>query len=112
MKQAIILRTDLGMEKGKLVSQGCHASIASFLNANSQKRENWISSGMKKIVLKVKTEKELIDIFKAAKREKLTCEIITDAGLTQLKEPSKTAVGIGPDSDEKIDKITNKLKLL
>ena len=111
MKQAIIVRTDLDMGKGKLVSQGAHASIASFLNASLEKRNNWISSGMKKIVLKVNSEKELIDIFKLAKKEKLTCEIITDAGLTQI-ESSKTAVGIGPDADEKIDRITGKLKLL
>jgi len=111
MKQAIIIRTDLEMDKGKQVSQGAHASIASFLLSPKEKQERWLKEGMKKIVLKVKTESELIEIFKAAKREKLPCEIINDAGLTQI-EPSKTAVGIGPDADEKIDKITGKLKLL
>ena len=33
MKQAIILRIDLGMGKGKLVAQGSHASLAAFLEA-------------------------------------------------------------------------------
>ena len=27
MKQIIILRTDLGMRKGKMVAQGCHVSV-------------------------------------------------------------------------------------
>lgn len=111
MKQAIIVRTDLKMGKGKIGSQCAHASISSFLMTDKNKQGRWLSEGMKKVVLKVRDEKELIDIFRKAKKEKLAAEIITDAGLTQI-EPSKTAVGIGPDSDNKIDKITGKLKLL
>ncbi len=111
MKQAIIIRTDLKMDKGKIASQAAHASVAAFLEADIAKREKWLAHGMKKIVLKVKSEKELIDVYKKAKREKIRSVLITDAGLTQI-EPSNTSVGIGPDDDEKIDGITGKLKLL
>lgn len=112
MKQAIIIRKDLGMDKGKLVSQGCHASVSSFLKTDAKTREKWLSEGMKKVVLKVNSEEELENIYIMAKREKLPCMIIIDAAKTQLKHPEKTAVGIGPASDSKIDKITGKLKLL
>ena len=112
MKQAIIMRTDLKMGKGKLCSQSCHASIAAFLKSDKKDREMWISKGMKKVVLKVSSEKELMSLYKLAKKEKLPCEIISDAGLTQLELGTVTALGIGPADDKKIDKITGKLKLL
>jgi PTH2 family peptidyl-tRNA hydrolase len=112
MKQAIIMRTDLKMDKGKLCSQSCHASLDAFLNSKKQDIEKWISEGMKKVVLKVPSEKELMNLYKLAKKEKLPCEIISDAGLTQIEPGAVTALGIGPADDKKIDKITGKLKLL
>lgn len=110
-KQAIVVRADLKMGKGKIASQSGHASIASFLKSDKRDREKWIKSGMKKVVLKVSSEKELKDLYKLAKKEKLPCELIIDKGLTQIP-PSITALGIGPSEDKKIDKITRKLKLL
>ncbi len=112
MKQAIIVRTDLKMGKGKIASQVAHASIAAFLKAGFFKKRKWLKEGMKKVVLKVNSEKDLLEIYEKAKKMKLPAEIIRDAGLTQIKAGSVTAVGIGPDEDEKIDKITGHLKLL
>jgi PTH2 family peptidyl-tRNA hydrolase len=112
MKQAIIIRTDLKMGKGKIASQCSHASIAAFLNASKEDKEEWVSGGMKKIILKASGEKELMNLFKEAKKEKLPSELIRDAGLTQIEPGSMTALGIGPAEDGKIDKITGKLKLL
>ena len=31
-KQVIIMRKDLGMRKGKMIAQGCHASMAAIIN--------------------------------------------------------------------------------
>jgi PTH2 family peptidyl-tRNA hydrolase len=112
MKQAIIIRKDLKMGKGKQISQACHASISSYLKARKSDKEEWIRSGMKKVVLKVDDLKELKNIHKLAKSNKLPCELIRDAGLTQVKPRTTTALGIGPASDKKINKITSKLKLL
>ena len=112
MKQVIILRKDLKMSVGKQISQACHASIASFLKSDKRIRERWINEGMKKIVLKVSSEKEIKEFYKLAKKEKLPCELINDAGLTQIKPGTITALGIGPEEDKKINKITGKLKLL
>lgn len=112
MKQAVIIRTDLDMSKGKLVSQGSHASLAAFAKSEPKKRERWEREGSKKVVLKVGGEKELVDAYKMAVRAGLAAALITDRGLTQVEPGTKTAVGIGPDEDERIDRITGKLKLL
>ncbi len=112
MKQAIILRKDLKMSCGKMISQGCHASLASYLKSDSYTRKAWVLHGMKKVVVKVSGEKELVKLFVKAKKEKLPSAIISDAGLTQVKSGDRTAVGIGPASDDVIDTITGKLKLL
>jgi peptidyl-tRNA hydrolase, PTH2 family len=112
MKQAIIIRTDLKMGKGKMCSQSCHASIGAFLKTDGKVRERWLNEGMKKVVLKVASEKELKDLYKEARKEKLVCELISDAGLTQVEEGTVTSLGIGPDADSRINKLTGKLKLL
>ena len=112
MKQAIVIRTDLKMDKGKIASQVSHASVASFLKAKMSVKKEWLATGMKKVVLKVSSESELKKLYNLARKNKLPCELIRDRGLTQIEPGSVTALGIGPDKDSKIDKITGKLKLL
>lgn len=111
-KQVIVLRTDLDISKGKLAAQACHASVESVLRSDSKTVQKWRESGAKKVVLKVGSETELKKIQQLAAKAKLVSVLISDAGLTQLKPGTKTAVGIGPDAETKIDKITGKLKLL
>ena len=111
-KQVIVLRTDLEISKGKLAAQACHASVESVLRSDAKTVQKWRESGAKKVVLKVSSETELKSIQQKAAKAKLVSVLISDAGLTQLKPGTKTAVGIGPDAEVKIDKITGKLKLL
>lgn len=113
-KQVIVLRTDLGMGKGKIASQAAHASIEAFLKTQKKDSflaENWLRQGMPKIVLKVKSEKELLELFEQAKK-RFSCALIRDAGRTQVEEGSITALGIGPVSGNEVDKLTGKMKLL
>ena len=69
------------------------------------------SGGSKKIALKISSEKELLELQKLAKKEKLNTVLIRDGGLTQVDPGTKTALAIGPDLENKIDKICSKLKL-
>lgn len=112
MKQVILCRVDLKMPKGKLSAMVAHASVEATLNSSEEKVQEWKRGGMKKIVLKVKDEKELIEYQKKAKSAKLITSLITDAGKTFFKEPTRTCLAIGPDKEEKIDKVTGKLKML
>ena len=113
-KQAIVVRTDLKMGKGKIAVQCCHASIDSFLK--TQKKfpewaEEWREQGMQKVVLKISSQRELTELFEKVKKE-LPSSLIHDAGRTQIKEGSITCIGLGPAPEEKINKFTGKLKLL
>ena len=44
-KQAIVVRTDLGMGKGKLVAQCSHASLEAFLKTSAVIRQAWRAVG-------------------------------------------------------------------
>lgn len=113
-KQVIILRTDLNMGKGKLVAQGAHASLEAFMKTQKQHpdwAELWHKEGMKKIVLKVESERALIDIFHEMKSI-IPAAMITDAGHTQVEPGTKTAVGIGPAPEADLDVFVSKYRLL
>lgn len=112
LKQVILVRQDLKLPKGKLSAQAAHASVEAVLKSSSTTVKEWRSQGMAKIVLKVKDEKELLHYFQLAKDSNLTASLITDAGRTVIAPGTKTCVGIGPDDEEEIDKITGKLSLL
>jgi len=111
-KQVIIIRNDLGMRTGKKCVQCCHASLGSYKKTDKSIIKKWESEGQKKVVLEVNSKGELIKLFNRTKKEKIPCFLVEDAGLTELKPGSITALGIGPDDEKKIDKITGSIKLL
>ena len=112
MKQAILIRQDLNLPKGKLASQCSHAAVECTLKSDKNKVKDWHNQGMAKIVLKVKDLKELMKFKELAGKNDLKVALIKDAGLTEFEKPEITCLGIGPDKEEKIDKITGKLKIL
>ena len=114
--QVLVVRTDLKMGKGKIAAQCAHASLAAYLKAMNEKKysewaENWIEEGMQKIVVKVQSEKELLELFEQVKN-KFPTALVTDAGHTQIAPGSKTCVGIGPAKESELKKYTGHLKLL
>jgi len=111
-KQAIVVRTDLKMGKGKIGAQSAHASILALDKSDERDAREWRAEGMKKICLKVASERELIEVFNQAKRARLPCALVHDAGYTQIEAGTATAVGIGPAEENKVDAVTGKLKLL
>ncbi len=112
MKQVILVREDLKLPNGKMSVQVAHAAVEAVLRSSKSKVEEWHNEGMKKVVLKVKDLDELKKYQQLAKAGKLVAAIITDAGRTVVEPGTITCLGIGPDDDEKIDKITGNLKML
>ncbi|MFH1638291.1 MAG: peptidyl-tRNA hydrolase Pth2 [Candidatus Woesearchaeota archaeon] len=112
LKQAILVRQDLKMDKGKMAVQVAHASVDAVLKSDRKMVQDWKEEGMKKIVMKVPGKKELIRYMQEAKDFGLKTALITDAAKTFFNEPTTTCLAIGPDEEEEIDKVTGKLKIL
>jgi PTH2 family peptidyl-tRNA hydrolase len=111
-KQAVLVRQDLNLPKGKMASQAAHASVEAVLRAKKELVKSWRKEGMGKIVLKVKDDKELYKYVQQAKDEGITTSIITDAGHTVVEPGTVTCAALGPDTAENIDRIISELKLM
>ncbi len=132
VKQVIVMRTDLKMRKGKMISQGAHASMI-FLSERiryfgfqsndgefaypdlhfTQEEKEWIQGSFVKICLQVDSEEDLDRIFNQAVDGGLTVHMVVDSGKTEFNGvPTKTCLAIGPNEAEKIDNVTGDLKLL
>ncbi len=135
VKQVIVIRKKFPTSKqneqsklrtGKYVAQGGHAVSKIFFDRITEQGKDYIKISVTpemidwlfnerqtKITVGVEDEKELVEIYQAAKKANLPTCIITDAGLTEFNGiPTKTAVAIGPANSEEIDKITGHLQLL
>jgi PTH2 family peptidyl-tRNA hydrolase len=120
VKQVIVMRKDLNMSKGKMVTQGAHASIAflthlvrgyngeSLLLSKAEKE--WVHGIFFKVCVGVNDEKELLDIGYNAVAKGLSVKYIEETG--GFDKPTLTCLAIGPDYSSIIDPITKHLKLL
>jgi len=112
LKQVIVIRKDIDMSLGKSIAQSCHAAVGSYEKTSQAIIKAWKGEGEKKVVTEVSSKKELTDLYKKAKDLGISCFLVRDAGRTELEPGTMTALGIGPDNEEKINKVTGSLKLL
>jgi len=111
-KQVILVRQDLKLPKGKMAVQVAHASSSALIKSHKDDIKKWQSSGMKKVVLKVKDLDELFKYKQEADDIGLVTALITDAGKTVVAPGTVTCLGIGPDDEDKIDTVTGKLGMV
>lgn len=116
-KMVLVVRTDLGMTKGKIGAQCGHATLACYKHflrhsPSSTILKRWERLGQAKVALQVKGEEELEVLQAQAMSLGLVAHIIHDAGRTQIASGSATVLGIGPAPKSVIDQVTGHLKLL
>jgi PTH2 family peptidyl-tRNA hydrolase len=114
-KQAVVVRQDLKMSKGKTAAQVAHAAVSSYVAAKGRKPDwasNWMEEGQKKVILKVGSLDDLLEIKRKVDLERIPNSLISDAGLTELEPGTVTCIGIGPAPSDSIDRVTGGLKLL
>lgn len=103
------------MSKGKIAAQAGHAAVSAAEEARKHHKDwfkAWLDEGQCKIVVKVRNEKELLELERKAKESGLPHALIADRGLTEIPPGTITCLGIGPAPVEKLDKITGNLPLL
>ncbi|KAI9820685.1 MAG: hypothetical protein M1827_005054 [Pycnora praestabilis] len=116
-KLVLVVRTDLGMTKGKMAAQCSHATLACYKTFLRQSPESpilrrWEGLGQAKVALQVKSEEELEILQAQAVSLGLVAQVVQDAGRTQIASGSLTVLGIGPAPKSKVDEVTGHLKLL
>ncbi|KAJ5168910.1 peptidyl-tRNA hydrolase 2 [Penicillium canariense] len=116
VKLVLVVRTDLGMTKGKIAAQCSHATLACYKyflahSPDSPILRRWERGGQAKIALQIKAEDELLLLQAQAMSLGLCARVIQDAGRTQIASGSRTVLGVlGPKSV--VDGVTGHLKLL
>ncbi|KAG6039715.1 hypothetical protein E4U41_002154 [Claviceps citrina] len=119
-KLVLVVRTDLGMTKGKIAAQCSHATLACYKalarsnpdTPQARLLKRWERRGQAKIAVQVKSEKEMTELRWKALDVGLTAEVIQDAGRTQIDPGSLTVLGVGPGPKSLVDQVTGHLKLL
>lgn len=137
IKQVIVMRKDLKMQRGKEIAQGAHASMSflarrltqvvrydpqggnlvdrsgTFMVNLSTEQEEWLHNGrFTKICVQVDSEGALDAIAQKAKDAGLEVHIIVDSGATVFHGvPTKTCLAIGPADADMIDRVTGHLPL-
>jgi peptidyl-tRNA hydrolase, PTH2 family len=114
-KQVIVVRRDLGMGTGKIAAQVAHAAVMGAEKTRERKREwfdQWFAGGQAKVVVKVQSMEQLMEVRKHAENLHLPLVQVQDSGLTQIPPGTTTCIGIGPAPSDLVDKVTNSLKLL
>ncbi|KAJ1662341.1 hypothetical protein IW140_005951 [Coemansia sp. RSA 1813] len=114
IKLVLIIRTDLGMTKGKIAAQCAHAALGCYKRATKQEPavlRAWELMGQPKVTLKCSSEEEMVELQSRAKELGLVAQSICDAGRTQIAAGSRTVLGIGPGPSSVIDKVSGNLKL-
>merc|ERR1711890_156881 len=108
-KMVLVVRTDLGMQKGKVAAQCAHAAVMCYKKALTEQPKvlsSWETLGQTKVCLRVGGEDELLHLAGLAKEAGLVTAVVRDAGRTQVEPGSFTVLGIGPGPVSQMEGIT------
>lgn len=120
VRMALVIRQDLGMQKGKIAAQCCHAALSCFRmigcdpsreSFNPQMVQRWLKCGQAKITLKCPDKDTMDELYAKAISLGVNACVIHDAGRTQIAAGSATVLGVGPAPKAVLDQITGDLKL-
>ena len=115
VKQVIAVRKDITMGRGKLAAQVAHAAVSAAEKAHSTRQDwfnTWFNTGQAKVVVKVGSLENLIELENHARTIGLPTVSVKDMGLTQIPPGTITCIGIGPGPTDLVDIVTRHLKLL
>ena len=113
-KMVLVVRTDVGMAKGKAAAQCAHAAVMCYKKALREAPEmlgRWEAQGVTKVCVKVDSEESMLALAGEAREAGLVYGVVRDAGRTQVEAGTMTVLGIGPAPVDVVHQITGHLKL-
>lgn len=128
-KQVIVIRKDLHMRRGKEIAQGAHAAmmwlvkrlhpyfpgrpdLGGMLGGFNAAELAWLEERFTKVTCQVDNLDELEAVARKAEEAGVMCYVVQDAGFTEFGDvPTVTALAVGPDTVENVDKVTRDLRL-
>ncbi|KAF3505169.1 hypothetical protein F2Q69_00044710 [Brassica cretica] len=93
----LVVRNDLKMGKGKIAAQCSHATLGLYkklVRRAPKALDCWEECAQPKVVVKIETEDEMLELQERAKTLKLPTHITIDAGRTQIAPNSRTVMAI------------------
>ena len=111
----IIVRRDLKMGLGNIATMVAHAAV---LSAEKSRLTDfaaftrWLESGQAKVILKVQSLEELVELRQTA--EDLSLSVVSIDGIDPMQATMSTwtCICIGPAKSILVDRVTSHLKLL
>lgn len=111
----IVVRRDLGMGLGNIAAMVAHAAV---LSAEKSRLTDittftkWLESGQAKVILKVQSLEELVELRQTA--EDLSLSVVSIDGIDPMQATVSTwtCICIGPAKSILVDRVTSHLKLL
>ncbi|KAJ0788300.1 putative aminoacyl-tRNA hydrolase [Helianthus annuus] len=113
-KMVLVVRNDLKMGKGKIAAQCSHATLGLYkkiLHRAPKALSRWEMCGQVKVVVKIESEDDMLELQKRAKSLSIPTHIVIDAGRTQIAPNSRTVMAVLGPADM-VDDVTGGLKLL
>src|SRR5215471_10022162 len=114
-KQALVVRLDLKIGRGKIAVQCSHAAVGAAEEARMSNPgwwKEWFANGQPKIALKVADLDKILSLEQQARAKKFPFSVVKDRGLTQIPPGTITCIGIGPAPSTLLDGLTGNLSLL
>ena len=115
-KMVFVVNLELKMSPGKIAAQVGHATLGlyKFLLSQQEQRhgvELWEERGSKKVILRGKDVRQMLDLKKKAYELHIANIMVHDAGKTEVEPGSLTVFALFGKSTE-VDKVTGNLTLL
>ena len=121
VKMVIAVRKDLNMRRGKSEGQVGHAVQEAILDRSDPDNPKlkttpdilaWLASDFRKIVVSVKDEAELMELYRQTLQRGWNHYLVTDKGHTEFHGvPTFTTLAIGPLPEDVIDELTGEMPL-
>lgn len=115
------------MRRGKEIAQGAHASMMWLVKRLepagelaqpvlhgrfSEAELTWMCGSFKKVTCQAPNNRQLYSLMQRAEALGVMAHLVTDSGLTEFHgNPTVTAIAIGPDWEDLVDRVTGDLEL-